>query len=493
MAVPFAALQEINPGALIELFELELNVAQHGVADVYRFHAGISLQTGGALLAEDSTLLLYENGDTISQETGGLVWNGNTYSWFPIQAEGFEMSGNGTLPRPTLTMSNLFGTITGLILSLPRGIEGAKVTRIRTLARYLDADNFPGGVSPYSPDPTAEFPRQVFYIDRTALENRDVGQFELASVFDLSGVRAPKRECVSTYCPWVYRDPETCQYNGTQYFDVDDNPVATLAEDVCGKRLSSCERRFGQITRIGSITSGSNQLVLVDGTSVAAGLPVKGFGVPSGATVSSVSGNIVTMSANATATSVVSTTATLSTGRTTLTVASAAGLAVGMIVTGPNIQNGTTIAEISGTTVTLSQPVPWLNIATLITTKSSSYLKVQEFGYASNPRDPDPTSRMIVVPNRTNIVSGLYVIGPTIAEADAARVGSIISNSSGLTRLYVSFEGKVNGSEGTYSFYEVQAQPSTLYTFTTPDRNYVFRTDGILNFGGFPGVSTYLA
>jgi hypothetical protein len=57
----------------------------------------------------------------------------------------------------------------------------------------------------------------------------------------------------------------------------------------------------------------------------------------------------------------------------------------------------------------------------------------------------------------------------------------------------VSFEGRVNGSEGTYSFYEVQAQPSTLYTFTTPDRNYVFRTDGILNFGGFPGVSTYLA
>ena len=471
MAVPFAALQEINPSALIELFELELNVAQHGVADVYRFHAGISLQTGGALLAEDSTLLLYENGDTISQETGGLVWNGNTYSWFPIQAEGFEMNGNGTLPRPTLTMSNLLGTITGLILSLPRGIEGAKVTRIRTLARYLDADNFPGGVSPYSPDPTAEFPRQVFYVDRTALENRDVVQFELASVFDLSGVRAPKRECVSTYCPWVYRDPETCQYNGTQYFDVDDNPVATLAEDVCGKRLSSCERRFGQIVRTGNITSGSNQLVLTDDTSIAAGFPVKGFGVPSGATVSSVSGNIVTMSANATATSVVSTTATLSTGRTTLTVASAAGLAVGMIVTGPNIQTGTTIAEISGTTVTLSQPVPWLNIATLITTKSSSYLKVQEFGYASNPRDPDPTSRMIVVPNRTSIVSGLYVIGPTITEADAARVGSIISNSSGLTRIYVSFEGKVNGSEGTYSFYEVQAQPSTSYTcllYTSP-------------------------
>ena len=35
-----SALQEIAPGALIELFQLELNVAQHGVAETYYFHAG---------------------------------------------------------------------------------------------------------------------------------------------------------------------------------------------------------------------------------------------------------------------------------------------------------------------------------------------------------------------------------------------------------------------------------------------------------------------
>jgi lambda family phage minor tail protein L len=494
MAVPVSALQEINPGAVIELFELELNTAQHGVTDVYRFHSGVNLQAGGLLIAEDSDLLLFENGDMIAQEIGGLIWNGNSYSWFPIQADGFELSGNGQLPRPTLRMSNLLGTITGLMLSLPRGLEGAKVTRIRTLGRYIDADNFPGGVSPYSPDPTAEFPRQVFYIDRKAAETRDVVEFELASAFDLFGVRGPKRQCLSAFCQWEYRSTE-CGYSGDLYFDEDDVPVATLAEDVCGKRLSSCERRFAQIIGTGSVTSGSNQLVLESAVNVKAGLPIKGFAVPSGTTVSSVAGATITMSANATATTTISKTGTLSTNRTTITGINTSGLAVGMIVTGGGIPAGVsvTVESVGATTVTLSQQLSWLNVATLITTKTSSYLKQQAFGYAANPRDPDPVGDVIVVPNTTSIALGQYVIGPTIAEADTATVTGILGNSGTLKRVLLSFNAKIANSTGSYSFYEVQTQASATYTFTAPDRSYVFRTDGILNFGSFPGVSNYVA
>jgi lambda family phage minor tail protein L len=32
---------------------------------------------------------------------------------------------------------------------------------------------------------------------------------------------------------------------GTSYFNENDQSVATLAADVCGKRLSSCKARFG--------------------------------------------------------------------------------------------------------------------------------------------------------------------------------------------------------------------------------------------------------
>jgi len=240
-----SAIQAIAPSALIELFQLELNVAQHGVAETYYFHAGTSLNN---------------NGD--------LIWNGQSYMALPIEVEGFEYSGQGTLPRPKMRVSNIMSTITALILSLPEGLEGAKFTRIRTLARFIDSDNFAAGTdylltednfalmyeddtfiyqevgNPFgAPDPTAEFPREIYYVDRKSAENRNLVEFELASAFDMAGIRAPKRQCI-TRCQWVYRSVE-CGYVGTNYFDVSDVAVGNASQDVCGKRIDSCKARFG--------------------------------------------------------------------------------------------------------------------------------------------------------------------------------------------------------------------------------------------------------
>jgi lambda family phage minor tail protein L len=212
------ALQDVAPGAVIELFQLELNTAQHGVDVTYYFHAGVN------------------------QLITDITWNGQAYQALPMEAEGFELTGKGTLPRPTLRISNLSGTISTLIATLPEGLQGAKVTRIRTLGRFLDAVNFSGGTNPTA-DPLAEFPRQVYFIDRLALENRDVIEFELASVFDLVGVRAPKRQCV-TRCQWKYRG-DGCGYTGTNYYDINGNVVYSPSQDVCSKTVSGCELRFG--------------------------------------------------------------------------------------------------------------------------------------------------------------------------------------------------------------------------------------------------------
>lgn len=194
MSIPVSELQSVAPSAIIELFELQLNTTQHGTNDIYRFHAGANLNSNG-----------------------NVVWAGNTYLRFPIEAEGFEYSGKGSLPRPKIRCSNILGTITAILASLPRGLEGAKVTRIRTLARYLDAVNFPGGVSPYTPDPTASLPVEIFYIDRKTTETRDVVEYELAAAFDIAGVRAPKRQCISNICQWVYKSAE-CSYTPVASF-----------------------------------------------------------------------------------------------------------------------------------------------------------------------------------------------------------------------------------------------------------------------------------
>ena len=178
-------LQKINPSAIIELFTLTTDATLHGSAQTYRFHNGTSLNA---------------NGD--------ITWAGNQYIKMPIQAEGFAFQ-KGQLPRPTLTISNALGTITAILLNVNavttgNDLTGATVTRIRTLARYLDAVNFSGGTNPLgTPDPTAEFPQEIYKIDRKSSENREIVQFELAAVFDLAGIRAPKRQCTRTEFPSI--------------------------------------------------------------------------------------------------------------------------------------------------------------------------------------------------------------------------------------------------------------------------------------------------
>ena len=178
-------LQKINPSAIIELFTITTDATLHGSSTTYRFHNGTSLNA---------------NGD--------IVWASNTYTKMPIQAEGFAFT-NGQLPRATLTISNALGTITAILLNVNavttgNDLTGSTVKRIRTLARYLDASNFSAGTNPLgTPDPTAEFPQEIYKIDRKSGENREAVQFELAAVFDLAGVRAPKRQCTRTEFPSI--------------------------------------------------------------------------------------------------------------------------------------------------------------------------------------------------------------------------------------------------------------------------------------------------
>ena len=141
---------------------------------------------------------LFHAGNNMKDSTD-IIWQSNTYTRMPVKAEGFKYSGKGKLPRPTLTFSNLLGTITAILQLTNQttafsDLAGAKVTRRRTLSRFLDATNFPSNVNPYgTPDASAELPREVYFIDKKATENRNIVEFEMVSSFDLAGVGAPKK------------------------------------------------------------------------------------------------------------------------------------------------------------------------------------------------------------------------------------------------------------------------------------------------------------
>jgi len=218
IASAYEELSKLNPSAIIELFEVHLDSTLHGSSDVYRFHAGANAAIDG-----------------------NVVFNGNTYTRIPVKADGFDFTNTGTLPRPTLAISNLDGTMTTLLLlvnatTAGNDLGGAEVRRIRTLKKFLDGEA--------TADPNAKFPDERWYIDRKSNESRDSVTFELASKFDLAGQKLPKRQIVANVCQWVYRSSE-CSYTGSNYFDVNGNSVSTLAQDVCGKRIGSCKLRFG--------------------------------------------------------------------------------------------------------------------------------------------------------------------------------------------------------------------------------------------------------
>ena len=179
----FSDLQSITPSAIIELFTLQLSTALHGANTIYRFHAGSNLNANGKIL-----------------------WAGNEYLRFPVQASGFAFQ-KGQLPRPKITISNATGLISSILLTVNEtttgnDLTGATVTRIRTLAKFLDKENFINNTNP-TEDPTAEFPKEIYAIDRKSTETREIVEFELAAPTDLAGVRIPKRQCTRKEFPSI--------------------------------------------------------------------------------------------------------------------------------------------------------------------------------------------------------------------------------------------------------------------------------------------------
>ena len=185
--------------SIVELFELDLTPITSGVPN-NKFYFTNQTTTSGTKIRWKAT----DSGTTLV-----------TYEPLPIIAEGFEKTTKGQIPQPTLTVANIFGTFTEAVGELD-DLVGAKLTRRRTLAKYLGDQ--PGQ------DLTAEFPPDIFYIERKTAETNQYITFELASPLDLEGLQLPRRIITQNYCLWKYRGAE-CGYAGPPVADVYDRPL----------------------------------------------------------------------------------------------------------------------------------------------------------------------------------------------------------------------------------------------------------------------------
>jgi len=196
---------------LVEMFDFDLSSVTGDVNDVFYFT------------------------NQLKPDNTKIVWQGRTYDPLPILSTGYEKTTAGQIPQPSLTVANVLGTLTQAVNSYG-DMVGAKVTRRRTLGKYLDGEP--------AADPTQEFPVDVYYIEQKTSENAIAITWTLVSTLDLEGLQLPKRIITQNHCQWRYRSSE-CGYTGGPVADELDRLTADPAADVCGKRLKSCQLRFG--------------------------------------------------------------------------------------------------------------------------------------------------------------------------------------------------------------------------------------------------------
>ena len=216
-------LGNLDPSTLLSFFEIDLSSVVGSISSsLIKDYAEVNPSLPNFEDSKDNILRFHNN---IRVFDSYIFWQGKTFFPAPIQAEGYEISSRGILPTPRLSMSSQSDQETEILSLIRRAIRkygdivGAKVTRIRTYAKFLDKNNFadiakydgtdgsylsafPEG---YEPDPYAELPRDIFFIERKASESKTAIVYELSSSLDVEGIKLPRRTVQSRKCGFAYR------------------------------------------------------------------------------------------------------------------------------------------------------------------------------------------------------------------------------------------------------------------------------------------------
>lgn len=187
-------------------------------------------------------------GGTVHRFTPGpadgasVFFAGYEYTPLPVKVEGMEWKGDGKMPRPKVSISNVTMAMAAEVAAY-RDLEGAEFTRIQTFEKYLDghADE----------NPQATYPSDIFFVERKLHQDGLFLQFELKALLDLEGIMVPARQ-VLPFCDHHYRvwngtgfdySMATCPYTDTDYYD-ETGAATTADKDKCGHKLFDCRLRF---------------------------------------------------------------------------------------------------------------------------------------------------------------------------------------------------------------------------------------------------------
>jgi lambda family phage minor tail protein L len=183
-----------------------------------------------------------------SQSAAPVSFGGVQFQPMDVTFEGLETSGQGALPTPTISVSNVDGIIQAVVNTWG-DLNGCVLHRMRTYVRFLDGQPDADSTAFYGPD--------TFRIERKASETSASIQWELSAAIDQEGKQLPGRVVIRDTCLWRYRvwnavtgtydySKAQCPYEGAQAYDINDLPVSDPSKDFPSRRIGCCRARFGE-------------------------------------------------------------------------------------------------------------------------------------------------------------------------------------------------------------------------------------------------------
>jgi lambda family phage minor tail protein L len=250
--------QEVS-SPVITLFELELPDGSFAF-----FHPGTNSSLGSVQFRNKTTTAV------------------QTYEPFPMMIDGLEVSSDGAINRPTLSIANIGTTFKTLLRGyVAKDLVGQRITRRQTLEKYLVG----GGSHDASMVSDTELSKVTYVIDRISAESSAVLTFEVTAIYDLEGITLPRREQVGKFCSWIYQGDRLYDKGGCTWHQDSRIETKKLFDD-----------------RTCHVTSGSTTVTHDANSDIIAGLEVRGTGIPDDATISTRdSSTQFTLSAAATA------------------------------------------------------------------------------------------------------------------------------------------------------------------------------------------------
>lgn len=130
------------------------------------------------------------------QEGGSIAFGGTTYYSLPVISEGWESTTTGTQPQPTLSITNIDGVLLGEVVA-HGDMVGAKVTRLRTLKKYLDGQIAADSNQFLRPD--------IYLVEQKIKHDKTIISWQLSSALDKFGIKLPRRQITKDNFPGVGR------------------------------------------------------------------------------------------------------------------------------------------------------------------------------------------------------------------------------------------------------------------------------------------------